>query len=757
MSVSLRGRRRGSRGGRRPDQAGEVVYAPGRESRVPDRRAPPPSHSPAALRRRAGHPHPRPLPAGLPGHLRGAAGRGAARASSPPRHGKALHRLVGDPRLPPARTRRAACARPRRHRGAGARRCGHRELAEPALVVLKDFHAFLGDPTVVRALRELAQRPEEHLHHGADPRPRCCSIPVELEKEITVLDVPLPTARRPAGAAHATSSRWCGRPGESKVDLDRGGRRAAGARPRWGSPSPRRRTPSPRPSPTTSGSRRDDIELVLEEKRQVIRKSGLLEYYPRRPHAGQRGRAREPQGLARPAAAPPSPTRPARFGLPEPQGAAAARRAGLRQEPHRQGGRRHLAAAAAAPRHGAHLRRARRLVRGEHAPRHPGGRERGAGGALDRRDREGALRPRLLRRGRRRRHRPRLRHASSPGCRRRPRRSSWWPPPTASTCLPPELLRKGRFDEIFFVDLPDAAERAEIFRIHLRRRGREPERFDLAALAAKAEQFSGAEIEQVVVAGLHEAFADGVELGDAHLTGRWPSRCRSRSPCGGDRPPARLGLRPDPARVAALERAPLKFLARFQRLERARGQSTEGPGADPERFSALEVAAPLPEVRPPPSGRFSLPELPLELDRGGDLQPFVRCQACGRDSQRGTHGCGCGARLNPGGGGVQCPALGRPSGPPARGARRARAGAGGGPGRGATNDQRRALGEELAREVAERERARTPPLPQWIASIWIGAVLLVLLRLHRPVALALAVVVAVVLGGWWWMRRPPGQ
>jgi len=83
--------------------------------------------------------------------------------------------------------------------------------------------------------------------------------------------------------------------------------------------------------------------------------------------------------------------------------------------------------------------------------------------------------------------------------------------------LPPELLRKGRFDEIFFIDLPDAAEREEILRIHLTRRGRKPESFDLAALAARAEQFSGAELEQAVVEGLHAAFDVRTQLADGHL------------------------------------------------------------------------------------------------------------------------------------------------------------------------------------------------------------------------------------------------
>ncbi|HBO9520879.1 TPA: AAA family ATPase [Pseudomonas aeruginosa] len=69
--------------------------------------------------------------------------------------------------------------------------------------------------------------------------------------------------------------------------------------------------------------------------------------------------------------------------------------------------------------------------------------------------------------------------------------------------LPPELIRKGRFDELFFVDLPTPEVRAEIFRIHLQRRELEPAQFDLLLLAAASEGFSGAEIEQAVVAALY--------------------------------------------------------------------------------------------------------------------------------------------------------------------------------------------------------------------------------------------------------------
>jgi SpoVK/Ycf46/Vps4 family AAA+-type ATPase len=72
--------------------------------------------------------------------------------------------------------------------------------------------------------------------------------------------------------------------------------------------------------------------------------------------------------------------------------------------------------------------------------------------------------------------------------------------------LPPEFLRKGRFDEIFFVDLPDGETRKEIFQIHLESREQDLARFDLDSLAASTEGFSGAEIEQVVVSGLYTAF-----------------------------------------------------------------------------------------------------------------------------------------------------------------------------------------------------------------------------------------------------------
>jgi len=83
--------------------------------------------------------------------------------------------------------------------------------------------------------------------------------------------------------------------------------------------------------------------------------------------------------------------------------------------------------------------------------------------------------------------------------------------------LPPELLRKGRLDEIFFVDLPAETERQDVFRIHLSKRGRDPEKFDLAALVESSVNFSGAEVEEAIISALYDAFYAGEELATGHV------------------------------------------------------------------------------------------------------------------------------------------------------------------------------------------------------------------------------------------------
>ncbi len=83
--------------------------------------------------------------------------------------------------------------------------------------------------------------------------------------------------------------------------------------------------------------------------------------------------------------------------------------------------------------------------------------------------------------------------------------------------LPTELLRKGRFDEIFFIDLPPFEARQRIFEIHFQRRGRMPRTFDIETLAGLTEGFSGAEIEQLIVDALHVAFSRNEQLATNHV------------------------------------------------------------------------------------------------------------------------------------------------------------------------------------------------------------------------------------------------
>ena len=83
--------------------------------------------------------------------------------------------------------------------------------------------------------------------------------------------------------------------------------------------------------------------------------------------------------------------------------------------------------------------------------------------------------------------------------------------------LPPEFTRKGRIDEIFGIYLPNEQERTQIFAIHLRLKKRDPESFDVEALAGATEGYTGADVEQVVITGLKLAFHAGDELTSGYL------------------------------------------------------------------------------------------------------------------------------------------------------------------------------------------------------------------------------------------------
>jgi AAA+ superfamily predicted ATPase len=386
------------------------------------------------------------------------------------------------------------------------------KIGEPALVVLKDFHPFLQDPVVVRALRDLALELKSTFTTVLILSPTL-AIPVELEKDVSVLDVPLPTYRDLLQLlkeiVNLVRKNRRAEVELSKEDADQLLRAALGLT------LSEAENAFAKAIARDGRLDRDDVELVLEEKRQVIRKSGLLEYFPadaRLADVGGLGTLK--RWLDRRGAAFSEAAR--RFGLPEPKGLLLL---GV------QGCGKSLTAKAIAAQwrlpllrldlgrifssyvgsSEENLRRAIRVAESV-APvvLWVDEIEKGLGGAGGVGQADSGVSARvfggLL---------TWLQEKSAPV----------FVVATANqiASLPPELLRKGRFDEIFFIDLPAAPERREILEIHVAKRGRDPARFDLEALAATTEGFSGAELEQAVVSGLHEAFAAGTELAQPHL------------------------------------------------------------------------------------------------------------------------------------------------------------------------------------------------------------------------------------------------
>jgi SpoVK/Ycf46/Vps4 family AAA+-type ATPase len=126
--------------------------------------------------------------------------------------------------------------------------------------------------------------------------------------------------------------------------------------------------------------------------------------------------------------------------------------------------------------------------------------------------------------------------------------------------LPGEFLRKGRFDEIFFVDLPTQEEREDIFRIHLSKRRSDIERFDIEQLANVCDGFSGAEIEQGIIAAMYEAFAQSREFTQLDII----AACRATLPLSRTMTEQVTALR-DWARQRA--RPAAASVAEYQRLE----------------------------------------------------------------------------------------------------------------------------------------------------------------------------------------------
>src|SRR5512138_2363748 len=386
------------------------------------------------------------------------------------------------------------------------------KLSEPSLVVLKDFHPYLQDPAVVRALRELAHALKSTFTTVVLLSPTLV-IPPEIEKEVSVLDVPLPSYRdllqllkEIVGVVRQGNR---ARVELTKDDADQLIKAALGLT------LAEAENAFAKAIASDGRLSKDDVPRVLDEKRQVIRKSGLLEYYPTEERlANVGGLDLLKTWLVRRGAAFTEAAR--RFGLPEPKGLLLL---GV------QGCGKSLTAKAIAAQWALPLLRLDmgRIFSGLVGSSEENLRraiqvaesvapvvlwideiEKGVAGLQSSGVSDGGVTARVM-----------------------GTLLTWLQEKTAPVfvvatankieLLPPELLRKGRFDEIFFIDLPALPERREILDIHVRRRGRDPARYDLDLLARRTEGFSGSELEQAVISGLYEAFAEAKELEQPHL------------------------------------------------------------------------------------------------------------------------------------------------------------------------------------------------------------------------------------------------
>lgn len=381
------------------------------------------------------------------------------------------------------------------------------EAPEGSVILLKDFHVFMKDTVVIRLLRDLAEKLRGHAVTVVLLSPML-QLPTELEKDVTVLEFPLPSKHEIEAKLNDVMATV---KGNDKVDAtleeeDRERLVKAGQ----GLTMDEIESCFAR---SLVQHKRFDLSVVLEEKKQIIRKSGILEFYPadsRLEDVGGHDLLKD--WLVKRSA---SLTDKARsFGIPTPKGLLLLGVQGC--------GKSLVAKAVSAAwnlpllkldvgrifgslvgQSEENMRKAIRVAEGV-APciLWADELEKGFGG---------------------------MSSSGDSGTSQRVLATflSWMQEKTKPvfmiatandvTKLPPELLRKGRFDEIFFIDLPDAYEREQIFAIHLGKRKRDPQKFDLKALAEHTQGFSGAEIEQVVIASLFTAFDAGREIEQGDL------------------------------------------------------------------------------------------------------------------------------------------------------------------------------------------------------------------------------------------------
>jgi SpoVK/Ycf46/Vps4 family AAA+-type ATPase len=374
-----------------------------------------------------------------------------------------------------------------------------------AIYVLKDFHAYLEAPEIIRQLRDLgfALRQTRKTIIVLSP---VVKIPRELEKAITIVDLPLPTYDELRGLLKDTIGSAAGR---FRVELSNADADAL-IKAAQGLTLAEAENAFAKAIVRDSLLSGDDIHAVIEEKKQIIRKSGLLEYYDVSEQMRDVGGmdvlkdwlSKRVRAFGRDAHD---------YGLPEPRGMLLL---GV------QGCGKSLVAKAVASAWRFPLLR---MDMSRIFQAYIGSSEDNMRRALTMAE---SLAPVVL-------WVDEIEKAlsgvdgsgsSDAGTTARlvglfltwmqERKAPVFIVATANGIkgLPPELMRKGRLDEIFFVDLPRGRERAEIFQIHLTKLKRDPAKFDMAELVRATSGFSGAEIEQAIIGALHESFFENREV-----------------------------------------------------------------------------------------------------------------------------------------------------------------------------------------------------------------------------------------------------
>lgn len=371
----------------------------------------------------------------------------------------------------------------------------------PSIFIMLDFHAYLGDPTVVRKLRDLVENLKQTYETLIILSP-VLNIPVELEKDIAVVDFDLPQ-EEDLNKLLEEISRVVGQSQDVKLELPQDVREKL-VNAALGLTYNEAENAFARAIVEDKSLGPQDVERILEEKKQVIRKSGLLEYYHTSEAMGNVGGLENlKEWLVKRTAA--FTARAKDFGLPQPKGILLI---GV------QGCGKSLTAKAISSLWKLPLLRfdVGRVFSGI-----VGSSEDNMRRAIRTAE---SIAPVILWIDEIEKAMSGVQSSSFSDAGTSARVFStfltWLQEKTKPvfviatanniSLLPPELLRKGRFDEIFFVDLPKAAERKDIFGIHLKKRNRPPEEFNIDTLVHETEGYSGAEIEQAVIAGLYEAF-----------------------------------------------------------------------------------------------------------------------------------------------------------------------------------------------------------------------------------------------------------